>query len=173
MLVIDQHAAHEKILYLQFMRQAEDPSRGIEVQPLLIPHQLELAPGEAAALEGLLPALMAAGFEIEPFGDRTYLVQAIPTIFERLDVPAFLRDLIDDVGQGDLPRELRRLRERICARAACRAAVKAGDALQPAEMQRLLEQLLTTSEALRCPHGRPTVLLLTRDHLDRQFGRLG
>ncbi len=172
-LVVDQHAAHEKILYMQFMGQAADARQSIPVQPLLIPHQLELSAMEAAALEPVLPMLAQTGFEIEPFGDRTYLVQALPALLERLDIPAFLRDLVDDLGQGDLLCELRRLRERICARAACRAAVKSGDRLTIPEMQRLVEQLLQTAEALRCPHGRPTAMLLTRDHLDRQFGRLG
>ncbi len=170
MLVIDQHAAHEKYLYLKFMQE----SRGtVAIQPLLIPQTVEVAPQEAAALEGLLPALSGIGFEIEPFGGGTFLIQALPVLFERLDATAFLRDLIDDIGGGDLPREMRRLRERICARAACRAAVKAGDRLAREEMQRLVDQLLSTEGLLRCPHGRPTTLLLTRDQLDRQFGRLG
>lgn len=171
MLVIDQHAAHEKILYLKFMRQAEEAGMP-EVQPLMVPHSIEVAPVEAAALESILPGLRQAGFDVDPFGGGTFIVQAIPVLFDRLDVPAFLRDLIDDVGQGDLPREMRRLRERICARAACRAAVKSGDDLSLAEMQRLVDELMHTAEALRCPHGRPTVLLLTREHIDHQFGRI-
>ena len=113
MLIIDQHAAHEKILYLNFIRQAEAGESAIEVQPLLLPHQIEVAPTEAGALESLIPALKAAGFDVEPFGGASFIVQALPLLFERLNVAAFLRDLIDDVGQGDLPRELRRLRERI------------------------------------------------------------
>ncbi len=171
LLVVDQHAAHEKIMYLKYMRAAE--GRGLAIQPLLLPHALELGPAEAAALEPLLPALAEAGFEVEPFGGGSYIVQAVPTIFDGLDIEAFMRDLLDDVGQGDLPRELQRLRERICARAACRAAVKAGDRLGREEMQRLVDQLLGTHELLRCPHGRPTALLLTREQIDRQFGRLG
>jgi DNA mismatch repair protein MutL len=170
MLIIDQHAAHEKILYLKFLHQAEEAG-ALEVQPLMIPHSIELAPIEAAALEMLLPALKTAGFDVEPFGGGTFIVQSIPVLLERLDVPALLRDLIDEVGQGNLPREMRRLRERICARAACRAAVKSGDRLSLAEMQRLVDELMQTAEALRCPHGRPTVTLLTRGQIDRQFGR--
>jgi DNA mismatch repair protein MutL len=171
-LVIDQHAAHEKILYLDYMRQAAAKS-GVVVQPLLLPHSIEVAATETAAMEALRPALARAGFEVEPFGGRTFMVQAIPAALERLDVPAFLRDLLDDFGEGDLVRELDRLTHRIGARAACRAAVKSGDRLTSEEMQRLLDQLLTTEDALRCPHGRPTTLLMTREQLDRQFGRLG
>lgn len=171
MLVIDQHAAHEKILYLDYMRQAA--AGEVVVQPLMIPHSVDVAPGEAPALEALLPALAEAGFDVAPFGGRTFVVQAMPAALERLDVGAFLRDLIDDLGGGDLGREIERVRHAIGARAACRAAVKAGDRLTQEEMQRLVHQLLETAEALRCPHGRPTVLRLTREQLDRQFGRLG
>ncbi|MEN6627676.1 MAG: DNA mismatch repair endonuclease MutL [Candidatus Sumerlaeia bacterium] len=171
MILIDQHAAHEKWLYLKFMREAA--SRAIAVQPLLLPHSIELSPTEAAALEPLLAPLREAGFEVEPFGGGTFMVQSVPTVFDGMNIEAFIRDLIDDVGQGNLGRELQRLRERICARAACRAAVKSGDRLGVEEMQRLLDHLLETHELLRCPHGRPTALLLTRDQIDRQFGRLG
>jgi DNA mismatch repair protein MutL len=154
------------------MREMERANRPIEVQPLLVPHQVQPAPGEVGAMEALLPGLREVGFDVEPFGGGAFIVQAVPVLFDRLDVEAFLRDLLDDAGQGDLPRELARLRERICARAACRAAVKAGDPLGAAQMQRLLDELLGTEEALRCPHGRPTMLLMTRDHMDRQFGRI-
>lgn len=171
MILIDQHAAHEKILYLKFMREAE--GRAISVQPLLLPHSIELGPAEAAALEPLLGPLREAGFEVEPFGGGTFMAQSAPTVFDGLNIEAFVRDLIDDVGQGNLGREIQRLRERICARAACRAAVKSGDRLTTEEMQRLVDQLLQTQELLRCPHGRPTTLHLTREQIDRQFGRLG
>ncbi len=172
MLVIDQHAAHEKILYLEYNHQVEAARGGVEVQPLLVPHSLELSADEGHILQSLIPALGEAGFDVAPFGGQTFVVQAVPVLFDRIDPAAFVRDLIDEIGQGDLPREMRRLRERIQARAACRAAVKSGDRLGLDEMQHLLEDLLHTEDALRCPHGRPTVLLLTRDQLDRQFGRI-
>lgn len=171
-LTIDQHAAHEKIIYLKFMKEAESKS-GVVVQPLMAPYQFEASPADAAALEAMRPALAEAGFEVEPFGGTTFLVQSVPAVFGRLNIPAFLRDLIDDVGGGDLPREIGRLREKICARAACRAAVKAGDELSLPELQSLVDEVMTTAGAQRCPHGRPTLMLLTREALDRQFGRLG
>jgi DNA mismatch repair protein MutL len=172
LLVIDQHAAHEKILYVQFLRECER-REGVVVQPLLLPHAIDLAPADAAALEAVAPELARLGFEVEPFGGNTFVVQALPAAFERLNVEAFIRDLIDDIGQGDLTREMQRLRHKIVARAACRAAVKSGDILSAPEMQRLVADLLGTEESLRCPHGRPTTLRLTRDQLDQQFGRLG
>ena len=172
MLVIDQHAAHEKIVYLEYMRRATQAGGTIEIQPLMAPYSLEVSPMETPAIQELVPALRAAGFDIEPFGDRTWLIQSLPVLFERLDVPAFLRDLIDDHGQGNLPREMDRLQGRICARAACRAAVKSGDPLTIEEMQRLVNDLMETADALRCPHGRPTVMLMTREMIDHQFGRI-
>lgn len=172
MLLIDQHAAHEKILYLKLMAQAEAEEGSVEVQPLMVPHQLEVSHEEVGTLEELIPALREAGFDVEPFGGRTFMVQSIPLVLEGLNLEAFIRDLLDEVGGGDLPRQLRLLRERICARAACRAAVMSGDSLTREEMQRLIDQLMETEAALRCPHGRPTVVLMTREMLDRQFGRL-
>ena len=168
LLMVDQHAAHEKILYLKYMNQP----RGKEVQSLLVPYTYEAGVTGTAVLEALAPALTAEGFETEHFGGGTFVVQSVPVVFEKIDVPAFLRDLVDDVGQGDLGRELDRLRHKIGAMAACRSAVKAGDALSLAEMQGLLDQILQTAEALRCPHGRPTMILLSKDQLDRQFGRI-
>jgi DNA mismatch repair protein MutL len=172
MLVIDQHAAHEKIMYMKMTSQFNSKNPAVEMQPLLIPHQLEVAPEELGVMEDLIPALGRSGFEIEPFGNRTFIVQSVPVIFENLNVELFLRDLLDDVGQGNLGKELERTRDKICARASCRSAVKSGDHLSPREQQQLVDELLTTAELMRCPHGRPTTLILTREQLDRQFGRL-
>jgi len=169
LLMLDQHAAHEKILYLEYMRRRGAP----EIQSLMVPYTYEAPPSERAALEALCPALTAEGFETEHFGGGTFVVNSVPLIFNKLDVRALLRDLLDETGQGDIRREIDRVRHRIGAMAACRAAIKAGDALGQAQMQTLMDQVLETAEALRCPHGRPTLLLLTRDQLDRQFGRLG
>lgn len=167
-LLVDQHAAHEKILYLDYMSRP----RGREVQTLLVPYTFEAAPGEAAAMEMLAPALSAEGFETSHFGGGTFVIESVPVLFERVDVSGFLRDLLDDLGGGDLRREISNLRHKIGARAACRAAVMAGDPLGHEEMQSLLDRVLQTAEALRCPHGRPTMVLLSKDQLDRRFGRI-
>jgi DNA mismatch repair protein MutL len=169
LLMLDQHAAHEKILYLEFMRRRGQRA----VQELMVPYTYEAAPAERAALEALCPALADEGFDTEHFGGGAFVVNTLPLVFDKLDVRAFIRDLLDETGQGDIQREIGRVRHRIGAMAACRAAVKAGDALNTAQMQALLDQVLETAGALRCPHGRPTLMLLTRDQLDRQFGRLG
>lgn len=168
MLLVDQHAAHEKILYLRF-RARQGPG---DVQELLVPYTIETSPAGVAAMEALIPALNAEGFETEPFGGNTFVVQSVPLMFESLDVGKFLKDLAEETVAEDLDREIDALRHRIGARAACRAAVMAGDPLTLPEMQSILDEVLETAEALRCPHGRPTMLLLTREQLDRQFGRI-
>ncbi len=167
-LLVDQHAAHEKILYLE--RQGRKGKR--DAQDLLVPYTYEAAASERPALEALRGALAEEGFALEPFGGGTFVVQSLPAMFDKMDVVGFLRDLLGEIGQGDVKKQIERLRHRIGAMAACRAAVKAGDSLSREQMQTLLDQVMETTEALRCPHGRPTMLLLTREQLDRQFGRI-
>lgn len=167
LLLVDQHAVHEKILYLDFMRR----ERATEVQTLLAPYTFEASPTEAAAMELLAPALTAEGFQTTHFGGSTWLIETVPLVFDKIDACAFVRDLLDELGGADLKAGLELERHRIGARAACRAAVKAGDPLNRAEMQELLDEVLRTPEAHRCPHGRPTLVLLSKDHLDRRFGR--
>lgn len=168
LLLIDQHAAHEKILYLKF--RAQEGRR--DIQNLLVPYTIEASPAGVAAMEALIPALNAEGFETEHFGGNTFVVQSVPLVFDRLNVEKFLKELAEEISPAELNREIETLRHRIGASAACRAAVMAGDHLNAAEMQAILDDVLETAEALRCPHGRPTMLLLTRDQLDRQFGRI-
>ncbi|MBI3736874.1 DNA mismatch repair endonuclease MutL [Candidatus Sumerlaeota bacterium] len=167
-LMLDQHAAHEKILYLDYQQRRNARA----AQELLVPYTYEAAPAERAALDALLPALQSDGFGVEHFGGGTFVIQSVPVMFDKLDVPAFLRDLTDDLGRGNIKGEIGRMRHKIGAMAACRAAVKSGDPLSMDQMRGLLDQVLQTSGALRCPHGRPTMLLLTREQLDRQFGRI-
>lgn len=167
-LLIDQHAAHEKILYVKYRAQRQRP----EIQELLVPYTFETGPAGVAAMEALAPALSAEGFETSHFGGETFLVQTVPVVFDRIDVGKFLKELTEDLGPNELQGEIESLRHRIGASAACRAAVMAGDVLTNAEMQSILDQVLDSREALRCPHGRPTMLLLARDQLDRQFGRI-
>lgn len=168
LLLIDQHAAHEKIMYREFM----SAPKTRDVQALMVPYMFEASASEAALLESLCGDLSREGFDTEPFGGGTFVITSLPAMFEGLDVAAFIRDLLDDLGGGDLRREIAGLRHRIGARAACRAATKAGDSMTIPEMQRLVEQVLETADALRCPHGRPTMILLSKDQLDRRFGRI-
>ncbi len=170
MLLIDQHAAHEKILYLQILSRREAPVR----QPLLLPLTIEVAPGDMPAMQDLLPLLNELGLEIEEFGGRDFIVRAIPAHLDGLDIEGLVADLLsaeDTPGRGRrAPIEERR--HRVAARMACRAAIKAGRALSIEEMKALIADLRRNRDAITCPHGRPTMILITRIELERRFGRV-
>lgn len=167
LLLIDQHAAHERLLYLRVQGQ----KGRLTTQPLLVPISVEVRPGDRPLMDLLSPTLAELGFETDAFGGHTFIVRSVPTMFEQVDVPAFISDLLDDLAHEGKAREGERLRERILTRLACHAAIKAGQRLQPEEMQQLIEDLLAARLSFTCPHGRPTMILLTRDQLDRQFKR--
>jgi len=167
LLLIDQHAAHERLLYLRGRQQRSHPA----TQPLLIPISVEVRPADRPMMEALLPALAELGFEAEAFGGHTFIVRTVPTAFDHVDVPALIGDLLDDLAGEGTAREGERLSERVLTRLACHAAIKAGQRLSLEEMQRLLDDLLGARLSFTCPHGRPTMILLTRDQLDRQFKR--
>jgi DNA mismatch repair protein MutL len=167
LLLIDQHAAHERLLYL---RGQEQKGRAA-TQPLLIPISVEVRPADRPLMEELLPVLAELGFEAEAFGGHTFIVRTVPTAFDHVDVPALINDLLDDLAGEATARERERLAERVLTRLACHAAIKAGQHLSLDEMQRLIDDLLAARLSFTCPHGRPTMILLTRDQLDRQFKR--
>ncbi|KPL12988.1 hypothetical protein AMJ85_00675 [candidate division BRC1 bacterium SM23_51] len=167
LLVLDQHAAHERLLYAR----ARDQKDRLTTQPLLVPISVEVRPVDRPLMELLVPALAELGFETEAFGGQTFIVRSVPAMFEQVDVPALIGDLLDDLAHEGRAREGERLRERILTRLACHAAIRAGQRLQPEEMQRLIDDLLASRLSFTCPHGRPTMILLTREQLDRQFKR--
>jgi DNA mismatch repair protein MutL len=167
LLVIDQHAAHERILYLRAREQAKKP----HVQPLLVPITLELGAADDAYMELLMPRLAELGIETEHFGGRSYVVRTLPADFADLDITAVIKDLLDDLHSLARTTELEVIRDRIVTRIACHAAIKSGQALHRDEMKRLIEEIRASRLAFTCPHGRPTMILITRDQLDRQFKR--
>jgi DNA mismatch repair protein MutL len=166
LVLVDQHAAHECIAYDMLLRNAAGPA---QLEPLLIPYVFELTAPQAERLEAALPALAAAGFEIEPFGERTFRLIATPHAFPRrgagFDVGGFLDGLDDDVrGLG--------ANERVWASVACHSVVRAGEALGPQEMESLLARLRTCENPMHCPHGRPTIVRLEADAVARMFKRM-
>jgi DNA mismatch repair protein MutL len=167
LLLIDQHAAHERLLYMR----AQEQKGRLATQPLLVPISVEIRPGDRPLMDDLAPVLAEMGFETEAFGGHTFIVRSVPAMFDRLDVPALISDLLDDLAGESVTREGERLRERVLTRLACHAAIKAGQRLQTAEMQQLIDELLAARLSFTCPHGRPTMIFLTRDQLDRQFKR--
>ncbi len=170
LLVIDQHAAHERVLYDRLVEQREQ--RGVEKQPLLIPLTIELSPTEFGAVSESLDRLREAGFELEEFGGTTVLVRAVPLLIAERNYAEVLRALIEHICEpGGEQARLEDGRDALLATMACKAAVKAGDELALEEMQQLVADLRTTNSRFTCPHGRPTTLRMTVSELRRRFER--
>ena len=166
LLIIDQHAAHERVLYEQALRRFEgEPPAS---QELLFPTVVEFAPDEYSVLLNAHAALEKLGFHLENFGGTTVLVHAIPVGVRQWNHGALLRDILDHFA--DLPGELDII-EKVCRSVACHGAVKAGQKLTLEEMNELLDQLFATSKPQGDPHGRPVFLRLGLAELNRRFGR--
>ena len=168
MYLIDQHAAHERVLYEQLL--AGQDGANVTSQTLLEALPVELTPGQSEELDEWLEPLHRLGFEAEPFGGTTVLLRAVPVILARTDVRASLTSILDELAAGEEP-----LAAEIDARAAAaackRGAVKAGQTLALEEMQALIRQLEKTTLPRTCPHGRPTMILLSQTWMEREFGR--
>jgi DNA mismatch repair protein MutL len=168
MYLIDQHAAHERVLYERLTAQQEGAQ--VPSQALLEPLPVELTPGQAEELELWLEPLIKLGFEVEPFGGTTVLVRALPAILARGDVRQTLVSILDELAAGQEP--LAQETDARLAAAACkRGAVKAGQTLSLEEMQALIRQLEETHAPRTCPHGRPTMITLSQAWMEREFGR--
>jgi DNA mismatch repair protein MutL len=168
MYLIDQHAAHERVLYEQLL--AEQAQQAVTSQVLLEPLSLSLDPLLASVLEEHLDALNLAGFDIEPFGGTSYLLRAVPTILVVSNVAAAVVDILELLREGDSPLASQ-AEEQLIAAICKRAAVKGGQRLSTEEMQDLVRQLEQCNSPRTCPHGRPTVLHFSVEQLERDFGR--
>lgn len=167
LLIVDQHAAHERLLYMHFAhRKREAPS-----QALLLPISVDVPSTAMAYMQRLLPVLDELGLHVEPFGGQTFLVQSVPADVRRFDAEGVISDLLDDYETLGRVEEVGVLRDRVVTRMACRAAIKAGQKMHLEEMRALLRDIANARLGFTCPHGRPTMILLTRDQLDRQFKR--
>ncbi len=169
--LIDQHVAHERLLYERLRRtlEADRP----ESQRLLTPPLLELAPAEALRLAELAPALAPCGFELEPLSGRSVALTAIPAVLGLEEAEAMLQTLATTAGEGDtdVASLRRRLLDSLAASQACRGAVKMHHPLTMAEMERLVTELFQAEQPYACPHGRPVVLKMDDAELERRFGR--
>lgn len=168
--LIDQHAAHERVLFEQLM--AQYARHDIPAQTLLAPVVVTLPPASSAVLEQQLPVLGRFGFQVEPFGPNTFQIRAMPVLFGNADPAAALRALVEDFEEDETPLQAER-EARIAARVCKRLAVKSGQALSPEEQRALLMALERCESPRTCPHGRPTMIHLSLDILERQFGRKG
>jgi DNA mismatch repair protein MutL len=165
---VDQHSAHERVLYEAVLAQltgADAPA-----QRLLLPLTLELTDEELDAIERHDEQLRRVGFEAETFGGRAVVLHAVPSPHPRFDAGACFRELIADLARGRFGGWANGL-ERFAATYACRAAVKAGEPLDPREMRALLLRLFATDLPPHDVHGRSTIVQLPREELERRFGR--
>jgi DNA mismatch repair protein MutL len=170
MYLIDQHAAHERVLFEKLMAQRE--RRSIPSQTLLTPQVVTLPPASAKALSDQLDVLEHFGFSVEAFGPNAFQVRAIPALFAGSDPLTALRALVEDFEEDETPLQAE-VEARIAARVCKRLAVKGGQTLSPEEQHALLTDLENCDSPRTCPHGRPTMIHLSVDLLERQFGRKG
>jgi DNA mismatch repair protein MutL len=168
--LIDQHAAHERVLFEKLM--AQHARSSIPSQTLLTPQVVPVSPSSAKILEEQLAILQHFGFDVETFGPNTFQVRAIPALFSDTDPAAALRALVEDFEEDESPLQ-NEIEARIAARVCKRMAVKAGKALSIDEQRALLANLEQCESPRTCPHGRPTMIHLSVDMLERQFGRKG
>ena len=169
MYLIDQHAAHERILYEKLSAQREQAA--VISQKLLEPAVLELTPGQAALIEAEAEALAGIGFELEPFGGSTYRIRAVPEMLAQADPAQSLLDVLAEMSDGAAPLA-RQTHEKIAIIVCKRASIKGGQVLSIAEMRELVRQLEQTTAPRTCPHGRPTMVHVSGAQLSREFGRM-
>lgn len=168
-VIIDQHVAHERILY-EYLCGLKGPG-AIEKQALLTPVTLHLDRRQAVLFQDRLSEVEAVGFDLEPFGGESYLVRAAPAALRGKDPVRVLRDLIDELVESSVARRLVPTREQIWIMSSCKMAVKSGDPLSMAEMEKLIVDLASTENPYMCPHGRPITITLGKDELFRKFKR--
>lgn len=168
-VIVDQHVAHERILYEYLCGLKGETA--IEKQQLLVPQTLHLDRRSAVLLRDRLDEIIRVGFDLEPFGGESYVVRAVPAAIRSKDPLKILRDMVDELVDASVARRLVPTREQIWITSSCKMAVKAGDPLSHAEMEKLIVDLATTENPYMCPHGRPITLTLTTEELMRKFKR--
>lgn len=165
-VIIDQHAAHERVLFEQIRE-----SRSTDSQELIIPINLELDPRERALIKECIPYLEEFGFRIPEFGPDSFAVTAVPNVLGTLEDPTVIHDIIADILSEGRIRDETGVFERTTRSIACRGAIKAGADCSSEQMERLVRQLFAAENPYTCPHGRPTMVSFDRQELDRLFRR--
>ncbi|MEJ2539751.1 MAG: DNA mismatch repair endonuclease MutL [Gemmatimonadota bacterium] len=170
-LIIDQHSAHERVLFERLMRAYGEG--GQSAQRLLFPLTLRLTPEELRQVEEVQGILHRAGFEAEPFGNDTVIVHSVPDPHPWFDAERCFREMVGELAEGtsDLMRSARNQHERIAMTFACKGSIKAGQRLDESEMQELFDALFATELPHHDVHGRPTIVRLSTRELERKFGR--
>ncbi|HEY5344984.1 MAG TPA: DNA mismatch repair endonuclease MutL [Verrucomicrobiae bacterium] len=170
LVLLDQHAAHERILYEQMLNRLEQ-NGSTPSQKLLLPETIELPPRDAQFLREQLSALTRLGVGLSEFGERTFLLDALPPFVKVPDTRRFVFDLVDELRAAGREVNLARLGEHTVAKTVCRHAVKANDPLRGKELENLVEDLRRCAMPYTCPHGRPTLIEMNYRELEKKFGR--
>jgi DNA mismatch repair protein MutL len=168
LVVIDQHAAHEKVLYEKIIKDIE--TGHVKVQEMLIPEVIEVTPSEKVLIENSIEVFDKMGFEVERFGEREYKISAHPVIIREKAAGPFIREMISLLSEkGKAGRE--EVLKDIAAMTACRAALKAGDELNNVDLEALLREFFEIDAPYSCPHGRPPIVKIPFDDIERMFKR--
>ncbi|MGH7993815.1 MAG: DNA mismatch repair endonuclease MutL, partial [Limisphaerales bacterium] len=170
LVMLDQHAAHERILFEQMMNRIEQ-NAAAPSQKLLLPETIELPPRDAQFLREQLAVLTKLGVGLSEFGERTFLLDALPPFVKAADPRRFVFDLVDELRVAGREVNLARLGEHTVAKTVCRHAVKANDPLAGRELENLVEDLRHCAMPYTCPHGRPTLIEMNYRELEKKFGR--
>lgn len=168
-VVIDQHALHERIIYEELREKVL--SESVEVQKLLVPEPVTLSPSEKAAVMDQAQQLGQLGIQIEDFGGDAVLIAAYPAMLANINPTELLRGVVDQLLTPETSPERRDLVDGLLHMISCKAAIKAGDRLTAEEIRTLIERRRSVQDSHHCPHGRPTTLVFSRDELDKMFGR--
>jgi DNA mismatch repair protein MutL len=169
LVLVDQHAAHERILFEELRRRMEE--QGVPSQRLLLAQTFELAPRDAEWVERNAATLQKMGIGIEPFGQNAFKIDSLPTFLDVADPVTFMRKVIDGLKSASNGSSAMRLGEEMIAKTVCRHAVKANDPLRYLEVEKLISDLLECDLPYCCPHGRPTMIQISHTELEKKFGR--
>jgi len=169
LVLVDQHAAHERILFEELRRRMEE--QGVPTQKLLLPQTFDVPPRDADWIEHNLSILQKMGIGIESFGPDTFKIDSVPSFLNVSDPAQFMRKVIDDLKSAGNSASAMRLGEEMIAKSVCRHAVKANDPLRYPEVEKLIRDLLDCDLPYCCPHGRPTMIQISLAELEKKFGR--
>jgi DNA mismatch repair protein MutL len=171
LVLVDQHAAHERILYHRLKEQHARGAR--QIQGLLFPETVELTAAQAVLLEGEIDRFRAVGIDIDPFGDRTFTVRAVPAIMAGVDLVGYFARVLTEVAELESAAETARINDQLLFTMACRSAIKAHDKLSSEEIRALLAELRDAPLPFTCEHGRPTLIRIPLGEIERRFKRQG
>jgi DNA mismatch repair protein MutL len=170
MVLLDQHAAHERILFEQMLNRLETNAQAPS-QKLLLPETVELSARDSVFLRAQLPTLVRLGVGLSEFGERTFLLDALPPLVKAASPRQFVIELVDELKAAGAEVNSLRLGEHTVAKTVCRHAVKANDPLAGVELENLVEDLRRCAMPYTCPHGRPTLIEMNFRELEKKFGR--